>query len=198
MKILIAGLGNPGKQYDLTRHNIGFIILDLFAVFFQIKLREGNGDWIEGKGLIEDKEVYLLKPLSYMNNSGIAVKEFSERHGIDVKDMLVIVDDFQIPLGTIRIRKKGSDGGHNGLASIIYHLASEEFPRMRIGIGRNDLLRKDEYINFVLSNFETEELEIIKKVRPDYIECLKTFVTKGITKTMNCCNKSFLNEDTNG
>ncbi|MEO8210062.1 MAG: aminoacyl-tRNA hydrolase [bacterium] len=195
MKILIAGLGNPGVQYELTRHNIGFIILDLFSEFFKIKLTEGKGDWIEGKGKIEDFDVYILKPTTYMNNSGMAVREFTETHSIDLKDTLVIVDDFQIPLGTIRVRKRGSDGGHNGLASIIYHLGSDEFPRMRIGIGRDEFLRKDEYIDFVLSSFETKELEIIKKLVPDYINCIKTFVTQGITKTMNCCNKSFLEDD---
>lgn len=192
MKLLIAGLGNPGGQYELTRHNIGFIILDSFADFFRIKLKEGKGDWIEGKGSIDDTDVYLLKPMTYMNNSGIAVRDFAEMHEIETKDMLVINDDFQLPLGTVRVRTGGSDGGHNGLSSIIYHLISDDFPRMRIGIGRNEQLKKDEYIDFVLSNFEKEELEIIKTLMPDYIGCIKTFVVQGIVRTMNCCNKSFL------
>ena len=116
---LIAGLGNPGKQYELTRHNIGFIILDLFAEFFHLTFKEGKGNWFEGKGKIGDEDVCLLKPTTYMNNSGVAIKEFTDRYNIGFKDVLIVVDDFQIPLGTIRVRKNGSDGGHNGLSSII-------------------------------------------------------------------------------
>jgi len=191
---LIAGLGNPGSQYELTRHNAGFILIDLFAEFFKIKFNPGKGDWYEGKGKVGTEDVCLLKPLTFMNNSGIAVKEFAERKEIDIKDILVLTDDFQIPLGTIRVRRDGSGGGHNGIASIIYHLSSDEFPRMRIGIGKNELIRKDEYIDFVLGIFSNEEIEIFKKLIPDYIECIRSFVTEGIVKTMNRFNRSFLNE----
>jgi len=189
---LLVGLGNPGSQYELTRHNIGFILLDLFADKYDIRLKEGSGEWWEGKGKIENEEVYLMKPMTYMNNSGIAVKEFTEKNNINTEDVLIIVDDFQIPLGTIRFRKKGSDGGHNGLSSIIYHLSTDEFPRMRIGIGDGDLIRKDEYIDFVLGNFEKKEIEIIKKLIPDYNQAILGFITEGITKTMNSYNRSFL------
>jgi peptidyl-tRNA hydrolase, PTH1 family len=189
---LIVGLGNPGAQYELTRHNIGFIILDLFAEFFHIKFKAGKGDWLEGKGKIEDEEVYLLKPTTYMNNSGVAVIEFIEKHNIDKKDVLIVTDDFQIPLGTIRVRPNGSDGGHNGLSSIIYHLNSDEFARMRIGIGKDDILRKDEFIDFVLNNFNQDEIQILKEMIPKYIDTIKSFITEGITKTMNNYNKSYI------
>lgn len=189
---LIVGLGNPGPQYELTRHNAGFILIDLFAEFFKIKIREGKGDWHEGKGKIENEEFYLLKPMTLMNNSGIAVKEFSDIHKVDLKNMLVLVDDFQIPFGTIRVRRGGSDGGQNGLASIIYHLGSDEFPRMRIGIGKEEPLKKDKYVDYVLNNFTKDEIEILKKLIPDYIECIRTFISEGITKTMNSFNKSFI------
>ena len=198
---LIIGLGNPGSKYELTRHNIGFIALDFFASFLNIKFLEGKGDWLEAKGKIGSEDVYLIKPTTYMNNSGIAVAEFIERHEaelteiteeIDLKDILIVVDDFQIPIGMIRVRKNGSDGGHNGLASIIYHLESDDFPRMRIGIGKEVVPSKEEFIDFVLGIFEKEEIEILKKMMPFYIDCMKSFVTDGLTKTMNNYNKIFI------
>ena len=190
---LIVGLGNPGSKYELTRHNIGFIIADFFAGSLNISFKAGKGDWLEAKGRIGDEDVYLLKPLTFMNNSGMAILEFMEKTGADIKDVLVIVDDFQIPLGMIRLRKDGSDGGHNGLSSIIYHLNSDEFPRMRIGIGRNEALKKEEFIDFVLGNFDKEEIENIKKLMPDYLKCIRSFITDGLTVTMNSFNRMFLN-----
>ena len=190
---LIVGLGNPGSKYELTRHNIGFIILDFFAESLSINFKAGKGDWLEAKGRLGDEDVYLLKPLTFMNNSGIAILEFMEKTGADIKDVLVIVDDFQIPLGMIRVRKGGSDGGHNGLSSIIYHLNSDEFPRMRAGIGRNEALKKDDFIDFVLGNFDMEEIEIIKKLMPEYMKCIRSFITDGLTITMNTFNKMHLN-----
>ncbi len=190
---LIVGLGNPGSKYELTRHNIGFIILDFFAESLSINFKAGKGDWLEAKGRLGDEDVYLLKPLTFMNNSGIAILEFMEKTGADIKDVLVIVDDFQIPLGMIRVRKGGSDGGHNGLSSIIYHLNSDEFPRMRAGIGRNEALKKEDFIDFVLGNFDKEEIEIIKKLMPEYMKCIRSFITDGLTITMNTFNKMHLN-----
>ena len=190
---LIVGLGNPGSKYELTRHNIGFIIADFFAGSLNISFKAGKGDWLEAKGRIGDEDVYLLKPLTFMNNSGMAILDFMEKTGADIKDVLVIVDDFQIPLGMIRVRKDGSDGGHNGLSSIIYHLNSDEFPRMRIGIGRNEALKKEEFIDFVLGNFDKEEIENIKKLMPDYLKCIRSFITDGLTVTMNSFNRMFLN-----
>ena len=190
---LIVGLGNPGSKYELTRHNIGFIIADFFAGSLNISFKAGKGDWLEAKGRIGDEDVYLLKPLTYMNNSGMAILDFMEKTGADIKDVLVIVDDFQIPLGMIRVRKDGSDGGHNGLSSIIYHLNSDEIPRMRIGIGKNEALKKEEFIDFVLSDFNKEEIENIKKLMPDYLKCIRSFITDGLTVTMNSFNRMFLN-----
>lgn len=193
---LIAGLGNPGQQYQLTRHNIGFIVIDLFADSHKLKFMGGKGDWLECKVKIGEENVYLMKPLTYMNNSGTAISEFIEKNQIDLRDVLVVVDDFQIPLGTIRVRKNGSDGGHNGLSSIIYHLNSDEFARMRIGIGKNEILLKDDFIDFVLGNFDIKEIEFLEKLIPTYINCLESFVKHGVTKTMNNYNKSFLITDT--
>lgn len=194
---LIVGLGNPGRKYELTRHNLGFLISDNFAETLGMSFKAGKGDWYECRFRIKDEDVFLIKPFTYMNNSGVAVKEFIEKSAeeINLKDILVIVDDFQIVLGSVRVRKKGSDGGHNGLASIIYHLNSDEFPRMRAGIGVNTVLKKDEYIDFVLGNFEENEIIILRKMMPVYCECILTFINHGITKTMNEFNKVFEKAD---
>ncbi|MEP7145455.1 MAG: aminoacyl-tRNA hydrolase [bacterium] len=189
---LIVGLGNPGAKYKLTRHNIGFIVLDEFAHKFDITFKEGIGDWWEGEGKIADKDVYVMKPATYMNNSGTAVKDFTEKNNIDIRDILIVVDDFQIPLGTIRFRKKGSDGGHNGLSSIINNLDTEDFPRMRIGIGNNIDIRKEDYIDFVLGNFNRKETGIIKKLIPDFNYAIQSFITDGILHAMNSYNRSFI------
>jgi PTH1 family peptidyl-tRNA hydrolase len=189
---LIVGLGNPGPKYELTRHNIGFIIIDLYADSLNVGFKEGKGDWFEAKFKSGDEDVFLLRPMTYMNNSGSAVREFAEKHEVDLKDVLVIVDDFQIPLGMIRVRKSGSDGGHNGLSDIIYQLNSDEFSRMRIGIGKSENPGKDEFIDFVLGVFDKEEIEVIKKLMPVYFDCINSFVNDGITKTMNTYNKMFI------
>ncbi len=189
---LIAGLGNPGARYELTRHNIGFIILDLFASQLGIRFREGKGDWHEAHGKINGEEVVLLKPVSFMNNSGMVIKDFLERNRVNKEELLVVTDDFQLPLGTVRIRKSGSDGGHNGIASIIYELETQEFPRMRVGIGKETPLLKDEHIDFVLNEFNGKEIETLKYLVPHYIDCIESFVINGVNSTMNNFNKSFL------
>lgn len=200
---LIAGLGNPGEKYHSTRHNIGFIVLDHFAEIHKLKFEQENSDWYECRYRIGDENVILIKPVTYMNNSGIAINEFIENYNsqseihnrIHLRDILVVVDDFQIPLGSVRVRKKGSDGGHNGLTSIIYHLNSDEFPRMRIGIGSEKPLPKEKFIDFVLGNFIKSEVDIIVKLLPFYSDCILSFIRDGITRTMNKYNKSFLNPE---
>ena len=155
---LIVGLGNPGSKYIYTRHNIGFIVIDNFAESNGIEFVPGKGDWYECSLTVNDEEVFLLKPVTYMNNSGTAVKEFCNRHNVSHKDVLVIYDDFQLPIGTIRVRKKGRDGGHNGISDIIYQMNTVEIPRMRIGIGNNSILQKNDFIDFVLSEFTKDEI----------------------------------------
>lgn len=196
MKIIV-GLGNPGAKYELTRHNIGFLILDFFCAGIKTSLKAGKGDWMEGFTRINDEDVYLLKPTGYMNNSGVVLKEFFERKEIEpfMRDLFVIVDDFQIPLGMIRIRKKGNDGGHNGLADIIYQFNSNEFTRMRAGIGKDGFIRKDEYVDYVLSNFTNNEIELLKKLMPVYTECIMSFLVSGLTKTMNTFNRNHITGD---
>jgi len=194
---LIAGLGNPGSKYSHTRHNVGFFVIDVLCRRHKLELKPGKGDWVYAGYDIGDDEVILMKPLTYMNRSGYAVREMMEVKGISKEDLLVLVDDFQIPLGTIRVRDKGSDGGHNGLASISYELESDEYPRMRIGIGKQEVLRKDEFIDFVLGDFTGDEFGKLDKMYEIYADCVESFVVNGVTKTMNSFNKSYLEEKGN-
>jgi PTH1 family peptidyl-tRNA hydrolase len=193
---LIAGLGNPGEKYRLTRHNAGFLILDYIAGSlnsgFDIKTPSYEA-LISRTG---DEEFILLKPLTYMNRSGSAITEFLNSYDGDISDILIVVDDFNIPLGTIRVRPKGTDGGHNGIADIIYHFDTEEFPRMRIGIGKDEPLSKEEYIDFVLEDFTDTEIEVLNKMMPHYKDCIFSFITDSLLNTMNNFNRSFIEENT--
>jgi peptidyl-tRNA hydrolase, PTH1 family len=188
---LIVGLGNPGRKYEITRHNIGFITLDFLAYKLNLSFKAGKGDWYETTGKVNETDFYLIKPTTFMNNSGIAVKEFLTRNEIPFNDILVVFDDFQIPLGTIRIRTKGSDGGHNGIESVIYHLETMDFPRMRIGIGKEQPLNKEEYIDYVLNQFNEEEIGKIKTLLPIYKDCILSFLNEDINETMNKFNRNF-------
>jgi PTH1 family peptidyl-tRNA hydrolase len=130
-----------------------------------------------------------------MNNSGIAVEEFLTNNEISPNNLLVVYDDFQLPLGTIRLRTKGSDGGHNGISSVIYHLNTMDFPRMRIGIGKDETIIKDEYIDFVLTQFDKDEKEKIKTLLPNYYNCILSYINEDIMETMNKFNRNFLIEE---
>jgi PTH1 family peptidyl-tRNA hydrolase len=193
---LIAGLGNPGSEYALTRHNIGFMILDYVAESLKCEFKAGKGEFYIARAKYNGDEIILLKPTTYMNNSGIAVQEVLEMYpDIGMNDVLIIFDDFQLKLGTIRIRERGSGGGHNGISSIIYHLNSMDIPRMRVGTGRGEILRKDEYVDFVLSNFTEEEAETIKVLLPTYKDCVLSFVKDSFKSVMNQYNRHFLEEE---
>ena len=154
----IIGLGNPGYEYDGTRHNIGFAVIDSLSESLKVRLRISDGEYLCGTATIGDEMLVLAKPLTYMNNSGIAIRRILERYDLLVTEMLVIVDDFHLPLGAIRIRPEGSDGGHNGLASIIYHLQTKDFPRLRCGIGSEAMPKEKRAMSgFVLARFEESE-----------------------------------------
>lgn len=190
---LIAGLGNPGAKYSNNRHNTGFIIADYFAAKNSLEFKPGKGEYYFARGgKSPDNEFCILKPTTYMNNSGIAVLDFMEQNQIENKDLLIVYDDFNIPLGTIRLREKGTDGGHNGVSSVIYHLQSMNFKRMRAGTGTDISLRKDEFIDFVLKDFSVTEFEQIKTMLPHYSECLQSFLVNDFRTTMNNFNKNFL------
>jgi PTH1 family peptidyl-tRNA hydrolase len=193
---LIVGLGNPGNKYSSTRHNAGFIILDYLSDFLKSDFKEGKADFYFAKSKFKGEDIILLKPTTFMNNSGIAVVQFLELYPeIEQKDILVVYDDFQLKLGTIRIRENGSDGGHNGISSIIYNLNSMEIPRMRVGIGKGDVMKKEEFVDFVLTNFDDNEIESIKKLLPIYKDCIISYLSEPFKNVMNKYNKHFLEEE---
>ena len=181
-KFLIVGLGNIGSEYANTRHNIGFKILDYIAnqegISFQtVKLGEVAELKIKGRTLL------LLKPNTYMNLSGKAVKYWLEKENIEKENMLVITDDLNLSFGTIRIKTKGSDGGHNGLKNIQLLLNSTEYPRFRFGI--SDAFKKGQQVNYVLGEWDTEEKEKLKERLEISSKIIKSFALAGLNNTMN-------------
>lgn len=161
----IIGLGNPGYEYENTRHNLGFKVINAVAKKLDLRLNDGREYCISDIKEVGGVRIILMKPLSYMNNSGIIVKELLETYQINLDQILVVLDDFTLPLGTIRIRERGSSGGHNGLYSIIYHLESEDIPRLRCGIASEWMpKRKDVLADFVLSPFIDEEIKIVQQM----------------------------------
>ena len=173
----IIGLGNPGKKYDKNRHNIGFLFLQEFAKNYNSSFILKNKFKSNYSEFISEKVIYrLFMPTTYMNNSGEAIRAIIDWFKIDKDKLIIVVDDIDIPLGKIRVRKKGSSGGHNGLKSIINYLNSKEFLRIRIGIGSPPLIEKDKKYNtisHVLGNFSKSEKLILNKIFYQMIESLQ-------------------------
>jgi peptidyl-tRNA hydrolase, PTH1 family len=187
MKYLIVGLGNIGEEYKDTRHNIGFTVLDAMALASNTSFtdkRYGAVCQVKYKG----RDLILLKPSTYMNLSGNAVNYWLQKEKITLENMLVIVDDIALPLGSIRMRPKGSDGGHNGLAHITTVLGTNEYPRIRFGIGNS--FRKGSQIDFVLGSWSTEEKKTIEERVAIVIEMIKSFAFSGTEMTMTAFNKA--------
>lgn len=185
MKYLIAGLGNIGPDYDNTRHNIGFMVLDELARLKNISFeptRYGDTARFKYKG----RTFILLKPSTYMNLSGKAIHYWLTKEKIETDKLLVITDDVALPLGTLRLKAKGSDGGHNGLANIISVLETQEFPRLRFGIG-NDF-PKGTQVQFVLGKWNQDELDIINPQMKKCADLVVSFATTGLERTMNFFN----------
>jgi PTH1 family peptidyl-tRNA hydrolase len=183
---LIIGLGNPGHEYEKTRHNLGFLVADEIVDLLNTTFHPGKGDYWLAHCSLNNIEVTVLKPVTFMNNSGIAVAEFLQQNIIPLENILVICDDFQLPIGTIRLKPNGSDGGHNGLASIIYNLQTDQFPRLRCGIASATIpSEKIEMTNFVLEKFSEAELPIIKQMIRRAQEACKSFIIDGIALAMN-------------
>ncbi|WP_250278149.1 aminoacyl-tRNA hydrolase [[Clostridium] colinum] len=188
---LIIGLGNPGNEYKWTRHNVGFETIDKLAYDFNINVNKSKFKSIYGEDIIHGEKVILIKPLTYMNLSGECVREFLNFYkDISLSDIMVICDDVNLPIGSIRIRKKGSDGGQNGLKNIIYHLNSDEFPRLRIGVGQ----KPNHYTlaNFVLSKFNKEEENDIINGITYAADAINIFIKdkeNGLSNAMNLFNK---------
>lgn len=186
MKYLIAGLGNIGPEYELTRHNIGFLVLDRIAdnhkIDFTTQRLADRAEW-KFKG----KQIHLIKPNTYMNLSGKAIAYWLQELKIPKENLLVIVDDLALPFGTLRMRTKGSSAGHNGLKNIEQLLGGQEYSRLRFGIG-NDF-QKGQQVDFVLSNFSQQEFTELPAVMDRAEEMVKSFCTIGPERTMNFFNK---------
>ena len=186
MKYLIVGLGNIGEGYQDTRHNIGFTVLDTMAVASNISFtdkRYGAVCKLRYKG----RDMFLLKPSTYMNLSGNAVSYWLKKENIPLENMLIIVDDIALPLGSIRMRSKGSDGGHNGLAHINTILSTNEYARISIGIGNS--FSKGGQINYVLGKWDPEEKKFMAERISIVIDMIKSFAFAGVELTMTAFNK---------
>ena len=190
---LIVGLGNPGRCYQDSRHNIGFICLNHLACKQAIRFDRKQGKARIGSGEVAGETVILAKPQTYMNLSGESVSRLVSKFGVTLDNLLVIHDDLDLPLGKIRIRQGGSSGGHKGVESIIANLGSEDFPRLRIGIGRpgTDSLNQcgeDEIISYVLSGFAPQEKEVVSRTIPLVSDALLSLISEGIDTAMNKYN----------
>lgn len=181
---LIAGLGNPGREYEKTRHNVGFTAIDYLAYSENIKISKIKFKGIYGEGMIAGEKCVLLKPQTYMNNSGESVREAAEYFKIPANKIIVLYDDVDLEPGRVRIRPKGSAGGHNGMKSIIYHLVTDEFTRVRFGVGHAEY----SMVNHVLGRFSEEDgVKVSDAIRlaPKIVECV---IEKGTEEAMNKFN----------
>ncbi len=186
MKYLIAGLGNIGDEYKNTRHNVGFMVLDAAAAASGISFTDRRYGFVAGMRY-KNAELLLLKPSTLMNRSGNAVRYWLQKEKIALENLLVITDDLAIPTGSIRLRAKGGAGGHNGIASICEILETDEYARLRVGIGSN--YPRGGQVNYVLGEWTTDEMGIINKRLPLAVEMIKSFVTAGCELTMTAFNK---------
>jgi peptidyl-tRNA hydrolase, PTH1 family len=185
---LFAGLGNIGREYDGSRHNIGFEVVDYLEPRLERSSgwRAGRGDYYFAKGFRKNEEILLIKPTTYMNLSGRAIRDALAFYKIERNNFVVIADDIALPLGALRLRTQGSDGGHNGLASVIYELGSDEFARLRCGIGSD--FRRGEQVKYVLSKFKAGETELVTQMIERASDACLSIVEQGILKAMNSVN----------
>jgi PTH1 family peptidyl-tRNA hydrolase len=183
---LIVGLGNPGMEYVGTRHNVGFETIDRMCEQYNIALTHQKMKGVYGQGMIAGEKVLLVKPMTYMNNSGECVGALARFYKLEPTDIIVIYDDINLAVGHLRIRKKGSAGGHNGIKSLIAHLGSEEFPRIRIGVGEN--VGGKDLIQHVLGRFPEEQLEAMAEAMDDAVKAAELMVAGDVQQAMNRYN----------
>ena len=185
---IIAGLGNPGREYENTRHNTGFMVIDEAAKKYNISVNEKKHKALIGKGFIGGQKVILVKPQTFMNLSGESIREVIDYYKIDEKsELIVISDDISLEAGAIRIRKRGSSGGHNGLKNIILHLGHDEFHRIRMGVGEKP--QEYDLIDYVLGHFGEEDSKLIAESVKEAAEAIEVMITDGSDAAMNKFNK---------
>lgn len=182
---LIVGLGNPGREYEKTRHNVGFMVMDRISdvLNVSIDMKKFNGEYVKFKYLGED--VILLKPMTYMNNSGESVIQVMNYFKIDVSDLLIIYDDMDMPVGKLRLRESGSAGGHNGVKSIIAHVGTQNFKRIRVGIDKHPRIK---VIDYVLGRFNKDEQLLIDEGIENAVQAVQVFLEKDFVTAMNRFN----------
>ena len=189
---LLVGLGNPGLRYRATRHNVGFDALDRILKVSGGRWNASTGEAVSAEIDLDGQALTLLKPLTFMNLSGRAVADACEASSLRRRDVLVFLDDVALPLGTLRLRERGSDGGHHGLASVIDCLGGNDVPRLRIGIRPHEL--RDDLADFVLSPFDDEELPVIDAALDDVVEATRAVLTDGMAKAMSRFNRPLESE----
>lgn len=183
---VIVGLGNPGRKYEGTRHNVGFETVDRIAERFGIRMDEKKHKAVCGRGYIEGEKVILVKPQTFMNLSGESVRAVSDFYKVEPEDILVIHDDIDLPVGHVRIRKHGSAGGHNGMKNIILHMGTEEIPRIRIGVGAKP--EGWDLADYVLSRYDAQDRKIMDEAQADVVEAAALIVQGEFQKAMNLYN----------
>lgn len=189
----MVGLGNPGLKYEFTRHNIGFRIVDSLAQDIEVEFKKVKSYYsLISRGMVNNHKVMLVKPQTFMNLSGRAVSKVVSYYKIPIQDLLIVYDDLNLELGQIRIRKKGSAGGHKGIESIMQYLHSEEIPRLRIGIGNPSVNFNFNCVSYVLSNFNNEEKDKIREVIRLSTDAIKTITENGFEKAMRKYNRKLI------
>jgi PTH1 family peptidyl-tRNA hydrolase len=181
---LIVGLGNPGREYEDTRHNIGFKVIDNISKEYNIKINRQKFKGVYGEGFINNKKVILLKPTTYMNLSGESVREVVDFYNLENSEMLIIYDDISLEVGKLRIREKGSAGGHNGIKSIIAHLGSDVFPRIKVGVGQPSV----DLVKHVLGKFTKDEMTILSESIEASTRATEEIIKNDVKTAMNQFN----------
>lgn len=184
---LIIGLGNPGAEYADTRHNIGFMVIDAIADRVDASFKHDKGNTLTGWSRWRGRPFGLAKPQTFMNRSGTSVRGLMRHYGIALNDILVVFDDINLPVGKLRLRQRGSAGGHNGIQDIIDTVGSDDFPRLRIGVGGD--FGRGQQARYVLSGFEPKDEELINTAITNARDAALTFVTDGLTVAMNRYNR---------
>ncbi len=184
---LVVGLGNPGREYERTRHNVGFMVID--EILRRLKIRDYREEALSHvyRTRMAGREIIFAKPQTYMNNSGLAIINLFDEYKVEPEEMLVVYDDIDLPLGMTRLRLTGSSGGHRGVESIIRNIKTERFPRLKVGIGRPK--RKEDVSHYVLSPFSKEEEEIIKIAIRKAAECVIRSIELSPEDAMEFCNR---------
>lgn len=188
MTTVVLGLGNPGSEYARTRHNVGFMVVDELSARHRIPVKERTRVALVGEGDVREHRVVLAKPRTYMNLSGQAAQSLAAKHGVEPPSFLVVVDDFNLPLGRLRVRRDGGAGGHNGLSSLIECLGTQDFPRIRMGVG--PLPAGMDQVDFVLGEFLPEEKEDLAAMIGRAADCVECALAEGLEAAMNRFNPS--------